>query len=601
MEKTNNPSAFYQSALSEAVTSLQRVKSQIYRISTVRLLLFVAGVVAFIYFWSQGWVWLTGIVCITFVPFLLLVKYHNSLFHKREYFETKIAVNQQELKALKGDYSAFDDGAEFTNSHHLFSYDLDVFGKKSLFQCINRTCTTFGKGKLADWLRTPLLKKEEIVSRQEEVRELSQDSSFLQEFRIAGMISGSDPSGVEELRGWIRQSVSFSSNPYLRRLPVTAGCINLVLWVLALAGIIPYSVPGLIFVAFVVVSFGFSQRITKAQVSFEKRWKILNTYARMLALIEAREMKSAGLQHRKEELKQGRATASESLQHLSKLLNALDQRNNVLMAALLNGLFFWELRQIMRIEKWKLQNAPCLLPWLEVVGEMEALSSMAVFAFNNSDYTYPSVADQPFVLEAVSMGHPLMERGRCVKNDISITRRPYFIIVTGANMAGKSTYLRTVGVNYLMACAGMPVCADEMLFYPTLLITGLRTNDSLSENESYFFAELKRLSMILERLKEGQEVFVILDEILRGTNSTDKQKGSMALVRQFVQLGANGILATHDLQLATLRDAFPGVIDNYCFEAEIRDGELTFSYKMHEGIAQNMNACFLMQKMGFDI
>lgn len=601
MEKHSSPDFFYSTALSEAAHSLQRIKSHIYRISTIRLLLFVAGVAAFIYFWGEGWIWLTGIVGVTFVPFLLLVKSHNSLFYKREYEETKIAVNEQELNALNGDCSAFDGGAEFINSQHLFSYDLDLFGEKSLFQRINRTTTLFGKEKLADWLQVPLRKKAEILHRQEELRELSQDPSFLQEFRIAGLIAGSDPSDLTNLREWIQQPVLFHSRSFLRKGPYLAGMINLLAWGLAIAGVIPYSVPGLVFVVFVIISFGFTPRITKAQAAFEKRWKILSTYARMLALIETREMKSTGLRALKNELRSERATASETLHRLSHLLNALDQRNNVLMAALLNGLFFWELWQMMRVERWKLQHAPCLLPWLEGVGEMEALTSMATFAYNHDDCIFPSVADHPFVFEATSMGHPLMDRARCVKNDLSITRRPYFLIVTGANMAGKSTYLRTVGINYVLACTGMPVCAEEMHFYPALLITGLRTNDSLSENESYFFAELKRLSLILEYLKEGREVFVILDEILRGTNSTDKQKGSMALVRQFVQLGANGLLATHDLQLASLRDAFPGAVGNFCFEAEIRDGELTFTYRMHEGVAQNMNACFLMKKMGFDI
>ncbi len=601
MEKPIEPCSFYESAQQEAANSLQRVKSQIYRISTIRLLLFVAGIVAIIYFWGHGWIGLTAAVGFTFIPFLALVKYHNSLFYKREYVETKVKVNSQELLALQGDYSGFEDGTEFLDSQHLYSYDLDLFGRKSLFQSINRTSTSMGKKRLASWLSEPLLGKKQILSRQNDIRELSHDPVFLQEFRIAGLLSGSQSSDINDLREWVQRPITFYSKAWLRYLPYVAGVANLVLWTGALAGIFSYTLPGFFFVLFVIISFGFSQRITKTQISFEKRWKILKIYSRMLALTERQEMKSEGLVQLKKELSTREQSASEVLNRLSRLLNSLDQRNNILMAALLNGLFFWELRQIMQIEQWKIQNASSLLPWIKVVGKMEALCSMATFAYNNVDYTYPEISDQPFVFCAKAMGHPLMDRTRCVKNDIEMSKRPYFIIVTGANMAGKSTYLRTVGVNYMLACAGMPVCAAEMLFYPAVLITGLRTNDSLSENESYFFAELKRLSMILERLKEGQELFVILDEILRGTNSVDKQKGSLALVRQFVQLGANGILATHDLQLATLKEAFPGFIENYCFEAAIKDGELTFSYKMHPGVAQNMNACFLMQKMGFDL
>lgn len=593
--------SFYRSALTEATRSLQQVKSLIYRMGSIRLLLFVAGVVLCIVLWNEDWLWLAGGICFTFLPFLILVKYHNSLFIQKDYYEKKVLLYTQELAALGGDNSGFADGAEYMDSQHLFSYDLDIFGPKSLFQKMNRTTTSFGKRCLAGWISDPLLSGEKIRSRQGTIRELADDPAFRHEFRIAGLLSGSASSDWSELQEWVKQPVSLYAKPFLRYLPWVTGGVNAVLILLTLFGVLPYWIPGLVFVCFVTGSFTFSQRITKMQSSFEKRWKILNAYARMLVLIEQREMNNPELRLLKEQVTGEGIPASVSLNRLSKLLNALDQRNNVLIAALLNGLYFWELYRMMRIEAWKVKNAGYLLCWLDTIGKMEALSSMATFAFNNPDYTYPQVAGEPFVFQATDMGHPLMDRECCVKNDISISRRPYFMIVTGANMAGKSTYLRTVGINYVLACLGMPVCAEEMCFYPVRLITSLRTNDSLSENESYFFAELKRLSMILERLKRGEELFIILDEILRGTNSMDKQKGSMTLVRQFTELGANGILATHDLQLATLREVFPDLIANYCFEADIRDEELTFSYRMHEGVAQNMNACFLMKKMGFDL
>ena len=168
-------------------------------------------------------------------------------------------------------------------------------------------------------------------------------------------------------------------------------------------------------------------------------------------------------------------------------------------------------------------------------------------------------------------------------------------------MAGKSTYLRTVGVNYLLACIGAPVWAKQMKIYPARLVTSLRTSNSLANNESYFFAELKRLKLIIDKLEAGEELFIILDEILKGTNSMDKQKGSLALIKQFMTLQANGIIATHDLMLGTLADIYPDDIRNYRFEADITDNELTFSYRLREGVAQNMNACFLMKKMGIAV
>ena len=307
-----------------------------------------------------------------------------------------------------------------------------------------------------------------------------------------------------------------------------------------------------------------------------------------------------------------RRQASQAIRRLVKLMNELDQRNNYLMYTVLNGCFFWELWQIMRIEAWKEVHAGELPHWLEAIGEMDALCSLGTFAYNHPEgYSYPDIlgdtntgtdnTETPFQLVAETMGHPLIPRDRCVCNDICMMRRPAFIIITGANMAGKSTYLRTIGVNYLLACIGAPVCAEQMSLYPARLMTSLRTTDSLSDNESYFFAELKRLKSIIDRLQSGEQLFIILDEILKGTNSADKQRGSFALVQQLVRMRANGIIATHDLLLGTLKDRFPDCIDNFRFEADITGDELTFSYRLRPGVAQNMNACFLMKKMGIAV
>ena len=239
--------------------------------------------------------------------------------------------------------------------------------------------------------------------------------------------------------------------------------------------------------------------------------------------------------------------------------------------------------------------------WLEAVGKLDALCSLANFAYNHPTYCYPEISDRPFIFEAKGMGHPLIPEKQCVRNDADIPSRPFFLIITGANMAGKSTYLRTIGTNYLLACIGTPVCCLSLKIYPARLVTSLRTSDSLSENESYFFAELKRLKMIIDMLGQGETLFIILDEILKGTNSADKQKGSFNLIKQFMGLQANGIIATHDLLLGKLAESFPDSIRNYCFEADIRDNELSFSYRLRKGVAQNMNACFLMKKMGITI
>lgn len=599
MNTINEITATYQRIAEEGRSELNKVQNKIYRIGSLRLLLFVAGIAGIIYFWSSGWIVLTGIIAVTLLPFILLIKYHNRLFHRKDYLEKKIAINEQELSALNYDTSSFEDGAEFIDPAHLYSYDLDVFGPHSLFQYINRTCTQLGKSLLANWLGTHLVNKKEIESRQEAIRELASELNFRQEFRILGLLYKGKAADEDELKAWAKSPSLFRKNVFFRMLPLLAGGINILCIALAIAGIIPLTVFGILWLCFVFASFCFTSKIMQAV--YGKKLQILATYANLLRLIENQPMKSPILKEVREWIGDEKQTASHSIQRLSKLMNELDQRNNAYIYATLNGLFFWEIRKIIQIEGWKEQYASELPRWLTAIAHMDALCSLATFAYNHPDYSYPIITTRSFSLRTASMGHPLMNRDKCVRNDIDIEKRPFFIIITGANMAGKSTYLRTVGINYLLACIGTPVCARSMELYPVQLITSLRTSDSLNDNESYFFAELKRLKLIIDKLQAGEELFIILDEILKGTNSMDKQKGSLALIKQFMTLQANGIIATHDLMLGTLADIYPDDIRNYRFEADITDNELTFSYRLREGVAQNMNACFLMKKMGIAV
>ena len=522
MDTINEITATYQRIAEEGRSELNKVQNKIYRIGSLRLLLFVAGIAGIIYFWSSGWIVLTGIIIVTLLPFILLIKYHNRLFHRKDYLEKKIAINEQELSALNYDTSSFEDGTEFINPAHLYSYDLDVFGPHSLFQYINRSCTQLGKSLLANWLGTHLVNKKEIEFRQEAIRELASELNFRQEFRILGLLYKGKAADEDELKAWAKSPSVFRKNIFFRMLPLLAGGINILCIALAIAGIIPLTVFGILWLCFVFASFCFTSKITKMQ---GKKLQILATYANLLRLIENQPMKSPILKEVREWIGDEKQTASHSIQRLSKLMNELDQRNNAYIYATLNGLFFWEIRKIIQIEGWKEQYASELPRWLTAIAHMDALCSLATFAYNHPDYSYPIITTRSFSLRAASMGHPLMNRDKCVRNDIDIEKRPFFIIITGANMAGKSTYLRTVGINYLLACIGTPVCARSMELYPVQLITSLRTSDSLNDNESYFFAELKRLKLIIDKLQAGEEFFIILDEILKGTNSMDKQKG----------------------------------------------------------------------------
>ncbi|MEG2514080.1 MAG: hypothetical protein RSA92_01980 [Bacteroidaceae bacterium] len=598
MTSLNEVIATYQRLIAEAQKNLSTVKNKIYRIGTVRLLLFIAGVAGIFQFYDESWLILCGIVIVTFIPFLVLVKYHNRLFYRKDYLEKEIEINKNELSAIQYDTSCFDGGKEYVDPSHLYSYDIDLFGNNSLFQYLNRTVTSFGKEKLAAWFIKHLDNKKEIEERQEAVRELAPEFAMRQRFRILGLLYKGESSDGKNINEWARSESFYRTKTYFRIALLVIPLINFALLVLGILGALSFTWLGLSFFFFVICSFTLQKGITNFQTSYGKKLKILATYAVLMKIIEKRTASAAILKKLQSKLSAKEGSASAAVEQLAAEMNTLDQRNNVIVSTILNGFLFWELRQVMRIEKWKENHAKELPVWLEVLGEMDALCSLATFDFNHPDYAYAEISAQPFELTAKNMGHPLMNRDKCVKNNVEMSKRPFFVIITGANMAGKSTYLRTIGVNYLLACIGAPVCCEQMKLYPSHLITSLRTSDSLTDNESYFFAELKRLKLIIDKLNAKEELFIILDEILKGTNSMDKQKGSFALIKQFMTLQANGIIATHDLLLGSLVDIFPDNIHNDCFEAEITNNELTFSYRLKEGVAQNMNACFLMKKMG---
>lgn len=592
-----NPENHYTERLSLTAGQLQQIKKQIFRISMLRLALFIAGIAGLYFFFNQTTL-LIICICLTFLPLFILVKIHNRFFIRKEWLETQARIIQEELQALSGDYSSFEDGKEYVNPEHPYSFDLDIFGRRSLFQSINRTCTFFGKNRLAKWLQNHLHEKTSIEKRQEMVREISEHTLFREQFRVAGLVHHGQSSDGEKIQAWSQSPAQYLHAGWVKAFIWGVPVINSLLLITSLAGWTSFSWLGLSFGIFLVLSFGIIKRATYIQETYGKQLKSLNGYARLIALAKAENWKSAGMQELMERFNLNGQSPIQALQQLSKELDRLDLRNNQFLYVLLEGSIFFQLQEIVRIERWKVRYGQHISEWLETVGELDALCSLGTFAYNHPQYTYPELTEKPFCFLATQMGHPLMPASQCVKNDATIPSRPFFLIITGANMAGKSTYLRTIGVNYLLACIGAPVCCEKLKLHPNQLITSLRTSDSLSDNESYFFAELKRLKRIIDLLNQGQQLFIILDEILKGTNSMDKQKGSFDLIRQFMQLKANGIIATHDLLLGSLIKQFPEEIRNYCFEADIKENELTFSYKLREGVAQNMNACFLMKKMG---
>jgi hypothetical protein len=592
---------FYRERLQKTGDELSSLKKNIHFIGTLRLLVFVVFAGMIFLFRSYGTAPILFVALSGVMLFSALLFQHNQYRKRKHYLETSISCDENELKGLNCDFSAFDGAPEKIDTSHSFALDLDIFGANSLFQSINRTCTCYGKKILSQWFENPLTDKGLLLSRQEAVKELSRKDSFIHHFRVLGLMEPGKNSDYEAMEAFINHPDAISSKEFLKTL-----CFQIpFLWVILTAGVLLHFISPYILVIFYIISLIISEsqaiKINRLQENTGKKIKILHSYFNLIETVENEEFQSPVLSELQSRFIKNHPKASGRFKKLVRLANELEQRNNLLIHLIFNPLLLWDILKAFQIEQWKLQNGKDLIDWIQVLGEMDAYCSLGLFSFNHPDYTFPAFTDNYFMLKGQALGHPLKNRNSFVRNDIDIEKHPFFVIITGANMAGKSTYLRTVGINFVLACTGAPVCAESLTLYPARLVSSLRTSDSLLENKSYFFAELKRLKMIIDRLQAGEKLFILLDEILKGTNSVDKQKGSLALVQQFVRLQSCGIIATHDLLLGNLIDAFPENITNYRFEADIQNNELSFSYRLQTGIAQNMNACFLMQKMGITL
>ncbi len=584
----------YKILVSENKIKSDRLGKKMHLLGTIRFILFL-GIIFGIYMLAGDLNLLAPLILIMTLVFACLFKQHNRLSDQKETAESLILLAENELMAFRHDFSVFNGAGEKRDPSYPFSYDLDIFGENSFFQQINRTVLPIGEQKLADMIQYPLTDKDAILGRQQAIMELAGKEEFCLRFRTAGMkVSSSTVSDINFTtstadKGLV-QNIFWNSAVWITPI------LYLVFVVLWLTDI----VPGGLFLYLYLFTFALSlmpmKKVKATWGLFDKRSKRLNAFAYLFMISEQENTESPLLMSLQRQLTQ-HGKASEAIRKLSQQSRNLDVGFTLAML-ILNPLFQWTTLYALKIERWMKNHGGDVETWFALLAEMDALISLGTFALNNPDYCYPEISDT-HCFRGEGLGHPLIPCERCVRNDIDISRKPFFMIVTGANMAGKSTYLRTMGINHVMASVGMPVCAERLVFIPGKLLTNLRTSDSLVNNESYFFAELKRLKMIIDRLESGEEgLFIILDEILKGTNSEDKQRGSLALMKRLVGLGGSGIIATHDLALGNMEKEFPQEIKNWHFDAVIDDEALTFSYKLQEGIARNMNASFLMRKMG---
>jgi DNA mismatch repair ATPase MutS len=585
------PGVFYAQRKSQFLLHFDKISRKINLISNVRLataILFVLD----LYFGFTTHV-LLYLLPVLLIVFIVLVRNHARLFEEKTHLDNLVKINHAEHKALQGDTSLFATGEEFSNPNHPYSHDLDVFGEGSLFQAINRCNTLIGKKKFAERLSQPLATETEITSHQQSIKELAERTDFRQHFQAAGMEMEESSKDREQLIEWIKHPSFLYGKSIYRIVLIAVPIVTLFLIVAAffLSVFKPFAI---LLSLFQWAFLGFHiKRVNAFHAYVSRKKNILEKYAKLLKYMQDESFSASLIST----LSASARHADSKVQQLASLVHAFDARLNSMTTLIVNSILLYDLQCVYRLEKWKEENASNLNTWLEAVSNMEVLCSFGTFAFNHERFKYASLS-KDLTIKGKAMGHPLIAENECIPNDFKIGDGPSVLIVTGANMAGKSTFLRTLGVNLVLALNGAPVCAEDFLCPIIHLRTGMRTADSLKDHQSYFFAELNRLKGIMEELRNDIPLLILLDEILKGTNSTDKQAGSIALVKQLIPHPCLAIIATHDLALGELENQFPQDIKNYCFEATIENDQLSFDYKLKPGLAQKMNATFLMKKMG---
>ena len=592
--------SIYRSRLEKYNTLKQKSLRISKTISLLRLLVFLLAV-GLIYFFTRidSISGIVSTILLSVVVFISIVKYHSRVLTRKKLQEAFIKINKNELDAIKGDYSQFDKGEQFDDPQHPYSADLDIFGDGSLFQFLNRTSTLIGKKKLAERLKKPFLKASEIVENQEAIAELKEKLDWRQNFQAIRIAHDEKEKDKERILNWVKEPPAFK-HPVFTALLVIIPLLTLIMIILFSTDYIS----GKLFTLYLLIPLGisgaFASKVNSRHNLVSKTSDMLVKYAMLLKEIDSIDVKSDRLIELRNQLINNNISAGKSIKKLSAILTALDNRLNFVSWAVFNGLALWDILQMKRLERWQQQHKNKLSTWLEVIAEIDTLNSFACYYYNNEYASFPEILTEQNTIVAESMGHPLIDRKVRVNNTAEINNKE-FIIITGANMAGKSTYLRTIGVNLVLGMCGAPVCAKNFRFSPIRIYTSIKTTDSLHKNESYFYSELKRLKYIIDELKNGTKLFVILDEILKGTNSKDKHAGSEALLKQFISLNTSGIVATHDVSLGILEKSFPDHIKNRCFEVDINGSRLSFDYKLREGVSKNMNATVLMREMGITV
>lgn len=586
---TDNPKLFYQENLNSLQKEALKLREKSRRISVFRFLVFIVTV-ALIYIFFDSYQEILIVLFIGIPLFVFFVFKYLDNQREQKIVDAKIDINKTEIDVLEHKFHNLEDGKEFTNPLHYYSNDVDLFGKGSFFQYINRTTTINGKQKLASILTENNFSN--IKIKQKALQELSKKVYWRQHFSALASLVKVENSPTNILNWLTNYNIRFDTK--FSKIPHLFSLISSVLIIFVSFGILSLSYITIWFFLGLFITGRYLKKTSKVYEETDKIRDTIKQYQPLLQQIEVEKFEADMLVEKQKIIESANEKASIIFKKFIKILDAFDQRNNIIIAVVGNALFLREIRNAYKTERWLCDYKSVIEKWFAVVAFFDGYNSLSNVCFNHPDFVFPQISEENYIIKSQNLGHPLLQSNKRIDNDFTI-EKSNFHIVTGANMAGKSTFLRTVSLSIVMANCGLPVCADIFLYKPIKLITSMRTVDSLTKDESYFYAELKRLKFIIEQLKV-ENYFVILDEILKGTNSKDKAIGSKQFLEKLNKTESTGIIATHDVSLCDLENDLPSV-QNYFFEAEIKNDELYFDYKLKKGICKNMNASFLLKQM----
>jgi hypothetical protein len=591
----------YQQRINAARQEISKYEKLINTYSLLRLAIFALVVVAiYLSVKTIGIGLLIVLFIILLLCFIWLVSKQSFFLERKSYFTALKTVNENEISSITTRSNLYDNGKSFADEKHGYTSDLDIFGKATLFQMVNRAATAPGKRLLASWLSAPATKNV-ILNRQESLKELSQKNTWKLDFQARLLFANdSKTDQLSSLFSYLKLSFELSGEnflrlyikvaPYLLLSTIIAGYFYSLVSILGIAVAI--------FNGAILVLKG--NYMIKSDFIADKIGKTLSDYTLVFKAIETEQWQGDGCTVLANQLKVERT--SQKIKELSILINKLGYSAIFFVGFVLNVFFLWSLKQVLAIEDWKRNNQQSLETAFDVIAEFEALISIASLHINYPGWTFPQIADGGnYTLIAKNLAHPLINKDKRVANDYELNDTFKIDIITGSNMAGKSTFLRTIGINTVLALCGAPVCAAEMQVSVITIITYMRIKDSLNESTSTFKAELDRLQMLLNAVETEGKVFFLIDEMLRGTNSVDKYLGSKAVIEQLIKKNGVGMVATHDLQIAELEKSHPDYVRNFYFDIQVKNGEMLFDYKIKHGECKTFNASLLLKQIGIDV